>query len=94
LISDADIQAGNMRPRSGANAKEKTAMVNNDMAITEISDTELDWVSAGASGHSLVNVNVPINIAVGLQGQTNISVFSLATQGGANTLVFGLLSIA
>jgi hypothetical protein len=88
LISDADIQADNMRPRSGVNAKEKTAMEN--IAIVELSDTELDIVAAG----SLVNISVPINIGVQVAGNQNIAVFSLATQSGRNTLIQNLLGVA
>jgi hypothetical protein len=96
LVSDADIQADNRRPRSGVKTKEKTAVVNNDITLAELSETELDLVGAGAQSlvnlSHLVSINLPINIGIGLQGQANISIFSLATQGGQQTLILGLLN--
>jgi hypothetical protein len=98
LVSDADIHADNMWPRSGAKTKEKTAVMNNDMALVELSETELDVVGAGAQSlvnlSHLVSINLPINIGIGLQGQANISIFSLATQGGQQQLILGLFNNA
>jgi hypothetical protein len=69
-------------------------VVNSDIAISEISDAELDMV-VGASGVNLshlVTVNLPINIAIGVQNQTNISILSLTQQGGSQTLINGLFN--
>ena len=62
------------------------------VTMAELSDDELDLVAAGA----LVNVNVPvaINVGVALAGQANIALFSLASQGGKQTIISGALAVA
>jgi hypothetical protein len=71
---------------------ETIVLYNEELAISELSETELDLVAAGA----IVNVNVPvaINIGVALAGQANIALFSLATQGGTQTIISGALAYA
>ena len=74
-------------------------MVNNDVAtIAELSDTELDMVAAGSyvNLNNLVSVSVPVAINVGvlLANQSNIAVFSIATQGGTQTLNLSALAVA
>lgn len=78
-------------------------MEKNDMAmsIVELSDTDLDAVAAGATTatrglnlSNLVSINLPINIGVGLQGQVNTAVFSLAMQGGVQNLNLSAFAFA
>ena len=74
-------------------------MVNNDVAtIAELSDTELDMVAAGSyvNLNNLVSVRVPVAINVGvlLANQSNIAVFSIATQGGTQTLNLSAIAVA
>ena len=69
------------------------------MPFTELSDTELDMVAAAGShvaAASLVNINIPvqINLGVALANQTNLAVFSIATQGGAQSLALSAIALA
>jgi hypothetical protein len=65
--------------------------------LAELSDEELDMVAAGAGLHlgQLVSINVPVQINLGLQfaNQTNVSVFSIAQQGGSQNLNLSALNL-
>ena len=73
-------------------------MTNDDMTtIAELSDADLDMVSAGSNHGSLVNVNIPVAINIGVQvaNQQNIAVFSIVgNQGGFQSLNLGQWGIA
>jgi hypothetical protein len=73
------------------------AVVTSDVTtIVELSDAELDMVAAGShlSLNNLVTVNLPINIGVQLAGQANIALFSIATQGGLQSLNLTQIGVA
>jgi hypothetical protein len=73
------------------------AVVTSDVTtIVELSDAELDMVAAGShlSLNNLVTVNLPINIGVQLAGQANIALFSIATQGGFQSLNLTQIGLA
>jgi hypothetical protein len=73
------------------------AVVTTDVTtIVELSDAELDMVAAGSHLNlsNLVTVNLPINIGVQLAGQANIALFSIATQGGLQSLNLTQLGVA
>ena len=66
--------------------------------LMALSDAELDLVSAAApmpKQGSLVNLNnlVSINVGVGIANQSNVAVFSTATQGGAQFVNLSQLSL-
>ena len=65
--------------------------------VKELSDAELDLVAAGSRGNygSLVNLNNLVNINLGIQlaNQSNIAVFSTATQGGSQSLNLNALAV-
>jgi hypothetical protein len=70
-------------------------VANDDMTtIAELSDADLDMVSAGSNHGALVNINLPINIGIQIANQTNTAVFSVATQGGSQWLNLGQFGIA
>ena len=74
-------------------------MVNNNVAaIAELSNAELDLVAAGSLIilNNIANVSVPVAINVGvlLANQSNIAVFSIAHQGGTQTLSLRAIAIA
>jgi hypothetical protein len=72
-------------------------MVNDNVTtLAELSDTELDLVVAAGS-HSLVNINVPIAINVGVQlaNQVNLALFSInTTQGGGQMLNLSAIALS
>ena len=74
-------------------------MIQNDnMALQELCEIELDMVAAGAvvRQNSLVNLNnlVSINVGVGIANQSNVAVLSNAVQGGAQLINLSQLAIA
>lgn len=69
------------------------------MPLTELSNAELDMVAAAGThvaSSPLVNINIPvqINLGVALANQTNLAVFSIATQGGAQNLALSAIALA
>jgi hypothetical protein len=96
---DCGFSIGLRASLPGASHEEYIAVMNYEVAtIEELSDAELDLVAAGKSLdlNNLVSVNVPvaINVGVALANQANVAVFSIATQGGSQTINMAAFALA